>query len=319
LETSDKITQLENEIKVLKNEVQAVLLDIRENVLNAENPFNSNKSGNNNQNNGDRPSTPNNNQQAPEVKQAQAPVNMPAPVFVMAPPPAPAPAPVTYVTAAPAPAPVAPPPPPPPAAAAPAPVTPPAPAAAPAPATAPVHVNPPQERKHFQSAPVNAPRRSDNYGTFNKNNGRKSMETNEMENRNNGRRIMESSREESYREDDFENEMPRFEPNTGRSGKGKPDLVAYASLACWVEDATRRMGKERTQALLDMSEVAGILPPEVKAILVKLTAIKSGDSAFKPTTRDYFDSLAKIAALFGNDSEYNAALLLLLAQGDVRG
>jgi hypothetical protein len=39
VETSDKITQLENEIKVLKNEVQAVLLDIRENVLNAENPF----------------------------------------------------------------------------------------------------------------------------------------------------------------------------------------------------------------------------------------------------------------------------------------
>ena len=43
METGDKITQLENEIKVLKNEVQAVLLDIRENVLNAENPFSSPK------------------------------------------------------------------------------------------------------------------------------------------------------------------------------------------------------------------------------------------------------------------------------------
>jgi hypothetical protein len=40
METNEKITQLENEIKVLKNEVQAVLLDLRENVLNAENPFN---------------------------------------------------------------------------------------------------------------------------------------------------------------------------------------------------------------------------------------------------------------------------------------
>ena len=44
METSDKITQLENEIKVLKNEVQAVLLDIRENVLNAENPFTAQRS-----------------------------------------------------------------------------------------------------------------------------------------------------------------------------------------------------------------------------------------------------------------------------------
>jgi|WetSurMetagenome_2_1015567.scaffolds.fasta_scaffold02181_5 hypothetical protein len=40
METNEKIAQLENEIKVLKNEVQAVLLDLRENVLNAENPFN---------------------------------------------------------------------------------------------------------------------------------------------------------------------------------------------------------------------------------------------------------------------------------------
>ncbi len=38
---NDKITKLENEIKVLKNEVQAVLLDLRESYLNMENPFNS--------------------------------------------------------------------------------------------------------------------------------------------------------------------------------------------------------------------------------------------------------------------------------------
>ncbi|MBN1368566.1 MAG: hypothetical protein JW967_11635 [Dehalococcoidales bacterium] len=39
METSEKITQLENEIKVLKNEVQAILLDIRDSFLSAENPF----------------------------------------------------------------------------------------------------------------------------------------------------------------------------------------------------------------------------------------------------------------------------------------
>ena len=40
MELNDKVTQLEDEIKILKNEVQAVLLDLRESYLNHENPFN---------------------------------------------------------------------------------------------------------------------------------------------------------------------------------------------------------------------------------------------------------------------------------------
>ncbi|MBL7165094.1 MAG: hypothetical protein ISS55_01255 [Dehalococcoidales bacterium] len=38
MELNDKVTQLEDEIKILKNEVQAVLLDLRESYLNFENP-----------------------------------------------------------------------------------------------------------------------------------------------------------------------------------------------------------------------------------------------------------------------------------------
>jgi len=41
LELNDRLTQLEDEIKIMKNEVQAVLLDLRESYLNTENPFNS--------------------------------------------------------------------------------------------------------------------------------------------------------------------------------------------------------------------------------------------------------------------------------------
>ncbi len=39
MDANTRITQLEDEFKVLKNEVLAVLLDIKENVLNTENPF----------------------------------------------------------------------------------------------------------------------------------------------------------------------------------------------------------------------------------------------------------------------------------------
>ena len=275
LETSDKITQLENEIKVLKNEVQAVLLDIRENVLNVENPFNSQR---------------NNNTSSQIIIDRQVQTNAPQPA---APAAAAAPAP----TAAP-----------------PATATP-----APAPAAAPIQALPPQEPKPAQTTRPTETRANEHYETEQRNYGRKPMEQNEMEHKNNGRRQTETAREDANLMDDYEMERPRFELCASRTVKGQPDLVAYAGLACLVEDTAKRLGKERTQALLEIAEVAGFLPPEVKAILTKLTTIKSNENSYKPSARDYFDSLAKIAALFGNNSDYNAALLMILSQGDVRG
>lgn len=40
MDVSNRVTQLEDEIKVLKNEMLAVLLDVKENLLTRENPFN---------------------------------------------------------------------------------------------------------------------------------------------------------------------------------------------------------------------------------------------------------------------------------------
>jgi hypothetical protein len=268
VETSEKITQLENEIKVLKNEVQAVLLDIRENVLNAENPFTA-----------QRPTVTS---QVVIDRQVQAP--------------APAPAPVSEVKAAPAPAPVA--------------------------APAPVPAQPVQEEKPAKNDRVKEIHNQDYLEPDNHNhngNGRKPSDNFEMEHNNNGCKSQEYNREDYRQPKQPETDLPRFEICQSRQDRRQPDLVAYASLACWVEDSTKRLGKERTQALLEISQVAGFLPPAVKEILTKLTNIESPDQSYKPTARDYFDSLVKLAAVFGNNNDYNAALLLVLAQGDVRG
>jgi len=267
LEISDKITQLENEIKVLKNEVQAVLLDIRENVLNAENPFTAQK--------------PVITSQVVIDRQAQAP--------------APASVPIIETKADPAPAPVV------------------------AHASAPIQ--PEQEEKPTKPVKANGTYNPD-YSEPDHNhngNGRKPSDTFEMEHKNNGRKPQEYNREDYRQPKQPETDLPRFEISQSRQDRRQPDLVAYASLACWVEDSTKRLGKERTQALLEISQVAGFLPPEVKGILTKLTSIESPDHAYKPTARDYLDSLVKLAAVFGNNNDYNAALLLVLAQGDVRG
>jgi hypothetical protein len=265
VETSDKITQLENEIKVLKNEVQAVLLDIRENVLNAENPFTAQK--------------PIVTSQVVIDHQVQAPVLPPVsetkavPIQAAAPVPAPTPAP------------------------------------------------PVQEQKLVNTALAKEIHVPANNEIEHNHNGRKTAETSETEHESNGRK----SQNDNYNQDDnrqttqYDIELPRFENCESRSDRRPPDLLAYASLACWVEDSTRRLGKERTQAMLEISEVAGFLPPEVKEILTRLTNIKSTEHAYKPTARDYFDSLIKLSAVFGNNNENNAALLLVLAQGDVHG
>lgn len=40
MELNDRVSQIEDELKIMKNEVQAVLLDLRESYTNLENPFN---------------------------------------------------------------------------------------------------------------------------------------------------------------------------------------------------------------------------------------------------------------------------------------
>ena len=265
METSDKITQLENEIKVLKNEVQAVLLDIRENVLNAENPFTA---------------------QRPNVTSQ---VVIDHQVRNQAPQPESAPK-ITPV---------------------------------PAPASAPAPVLPVQEQKPVNVVPANEKMDNEIPEPSVKSNGRKPVEISETEHKKNGKKtpekVPETTIEDLKQMEQFDTEPPRFELGVSQSHQGQPNLVAYAGLASWVEDSTRRLGKERTQALLDIAASAGLLPPDVKEILNRLTTIKSTEHSYKPTARDYFDSLVKIAALFGNNSDYNAALLLVLAQGDVHG
>lgn len=240
METSEKITQLENEIKVLKNEIQAILLDIRENVLASENPFSPRPAVTNQPVNVERP--------ASEVK----PENKPA--------------------------------------------------APPAPPAQPEKKVPPLPEHKADEAPVKEPR--DIAPLKTEGNGHK--------------KNVEPVVEDLKPVEVMDNDPPRFEASDN-SVRKQPDLVAYAGLASWVEESTRRLGRDRTQAILDISEAAGCLPPEVKGILRKLTTVKPGEDALKPTAKDYLESLVKIAALSASDKDNNAALLLILSQGDKRG
>ena len=238
METSEKIIQLENEIKLLKNEVQAVLLDIRESVLNAENPFSP-----------VRPVT--NNFQADIITQ-------------------------------------------------------------------PIKEEKPVDNTSENEMPENEMPETNHK---NDNNGKNSMETTleHLKQLEDLKQLEELKLDNFKRIDESETEPPRFEAYENGNGKHDSSLVAHAGLVYWVEESTKKLGKERTQALLEIAQFAGYLPSDIKEVLDKLTTFEPKDNSYIPTARDYFDSLTRIAALSGSENNNSAALLYILSQGDTRG
>jgi hypothetical protein len=227
---NDKISKLESEIKVLKNEVQAVLLDLRESYLNVQNPFNSN---------------PNPSAVQPIV--------------------------ITQQTAA------------------------------------------PEEKSEPMSRDFQRPE------ALKAEKSPSSMPMPET--------ITQSATEH------LKTETSRhFEPRTHLELERQParsseievkksprlDLAVVAALMGWVDEATKKLGKERTEAILDISEAMGYVPDDLKPILVKLIALAPKSTADSPLrTRDYINSLIKINSLLGKDNREETALLLLsLVSGD---
>jgi len=82
-------------------------------------------------------------------------------------------------------------------------------------------------------------------------------------------------------------------PGTHDAGQ-KIDAVNIAGLAGWVEESTRRLGRERTGALLDIAEKVGYLPPHIKGILSNIINAEPGGNAGNTAARDYLDSLVRI-------------------------
>ena len=95
---------------------------------------------------------------------------------------------------------------------------------------------------------------------------------------------------------------------------GKIDLATIAGLGQWVAEAVKRLGREKTETILDISEMMGHLAPELKNILVKFISHVPGEYSGKVTTRDYLASLMELGSLLGRDNKSEVALLYILCQ-----
>ncbi len=285
MELNDKVTQMEDELKILKNELQAVLLDLRESFLNRENPFN---------------------QIAASLATAPIVINNPGQPEAAGGDPQAAPT----ASAEPVPATAV---------------------EEPAPET-PTSTPPPDE---VNDMPPTQP--SDRIPPDDSIDGR-ALSMSDLD----GPVIEPLLVEPAHREkiaaaDDLapEEVIRAWRPVEGNNGAGngshggnngagngsgaKMDLATISRLAGWVTESVRRLGGERTVAILDIAALMGYVDPDLKEILAKFVSPLPGESSIRPTTRDYLATLVELDKLLGRDSRSEVALLSILCQAQDNG
>jgi len=93
----------------------------------------------------------------------------------------------------------------------------------------------------------------------------------------------------------------------------KVDLVIIAALTQWVEQATAMLGKERVEALVEVSCTMRHFPAEIKDVLIKLIRLSHFDNDNGKTTsaKDYLAILAQLDSLLGSEHQDEALLSIL--------
>lgn len=129
-------------------------------------------------------------------------------------------------------------------------------------------------------------------------------------------------------DDEEEDDMPQVavQPSKGAgkkkkekepvaaSGKVKYDLMVVAGLTQWIDQSTARLGKERAEALVEMSYTMGRLPENLKDVLIKMVRITKNESnGHNVTASDYLAILAQLENLLGKSEIQDNALLSLIS------
>jgi hypothetical protein len=248
METNDRLTQLEAELKVLKNEVLAVLLDVKEKMLDKENPF------------------------------AIAPQRLQTPSIT-----------ITQ-------------------------------AAAPAEICKPRPQPQPKEEEVCEREPVKAQaaRLSSSRSVEKEEDSREPVA---QQNYNVSRPRMEKREQPSLREpNDITRAFRLFEGNDNLNEQpaifqDSLPLASLAGLAGWVETTTVKLGVERTQIILDVSEMMGQLPAELKLILEKIVTRDGAKNPEKIYARDYLNALKELARLLGSKNTADFVALHIVSHG----
>ena len=110
--------------------------------------------------------------------------------------------------------------------------------------------------------------------------------------------------------------LGKIEEEIKKSGK-KIDLSLVLMLARWAEEGIKRIGKKKVEGILEIYELAGHLPPDLKEILLKLIHLSDTEEPQdKVTIKDLLAVLLQLDALVGKNQRVDLKLLSLLLGGE---
>ena len=125
----------------------------------------------------------------------------------------------------------------------------------------------------------------------------------------------ESEQEESTESPALHKRSRAREEQNFSKNSGKADIVAIAGLTQWIDQATAKLGKERTEALVEMSFAMGRLPIKVKDALIRMIHLSKYESNNQTiiTASDYLAILAQLENLLAGSYPQDSALLSILS------
>ena len=97
------------------------------------------------------------------------------------------------------------------------------------------------------------------------------------------------------------------------------NVISIGGLVNWAEESIKKLGYQKTEAILDVAEMMGLLSPQLKQIMTKLINIDSDGNSQSVSARVFLDSLVKITTLLGKDNQTEAALLSIMSREDGHG
>jgi hypothetical protein len=136
----------------------------------------------------------------------------------------------------------------------------------------------------------------------------------------------DSDNDNDESEDEEPEEKPVIKMGSPKNGKKKSanrdifavgsraDLVIIAGLTQWVDQSTAKLGKERTEALVEMSTAMGRIPEKMKDVLIRMIRISRYETNGQtPTATDYLAILAQLESLISGSKMEDSALMSVLS------
>ncbi len=108
-------------------------------------------------------------------------------------------------------------------------------------------------------------------------------------------------------------------PQKTHASERELNLITIGGLVNWADESVKRLGLERTETILDVAEMMGLLSPDLKGIMKKFVSIDGNGNSEARSARAFLDSLVKITTLLGKDNQTEAALLSILSGQDAHG